>query len=102
VEPRDRRISALFVHYDKPKAFGAARTPIRDDSDRFHSSPLLKRIRDVALAGLKRQISNKQSFRHLIPICEASELIGKDKGQSATGEGRSFKHFEICGLITAS
>jgi hypothetical protein len=33
---------------------------------------------------------------------EASELIGKDRGQSATGEDRSFKHFEICGLITAS
>src|SRR4029453_9018851 len=95
MEPRDRRISALFVHYDKPKAFGATRTPIRDDGDRFHSSALLKRIRDVALAGLKRQISNKQSFRHLIPIClrllNLSARIGVNRRPVRTGASNTLK-----------
>jgi len=40
--------TTVFFNYNKPKAFGATRNPISDDTDRFHAPARLKRSRDIA------------------------------------------------------
>jgi hypothetical protein len=57
--------ATFFFHYNKAKTLRAACIPIRDDTDRFHSPALLKCSCDFLFRRLKRQISNKQFFRHL-------------------------------------
>jgi hypothetical protein len=59
VQGGDGLIGAFFRHGDESEAFGASGVPLGDDADRFHSSTLLERARDIAFRRLKRQISNK-------------------------------------------
>jgi len=65
IQLSDRLVSLFLAHGYETEALGTARISIRDDLNRFYSSELLKCSSDIAFCRLKRQISNKQFFRHL-------------------------------------
>jgi hypothetical protein len=55
-----------ILHIHERESFGAACFPIVDDPHRFNRACLAEQIRQFSLGGVKRQISNVQSFLHQI------------------------------------
>src|SRR5690349_10216651 len=66
------RLVRAVRHCHEPKAFGSACFAVRDDGDRFNRAVLCKCIIEIVFRRLERQISNKNLFRHLLPICKGT------------------------------
>jgi hypothetical protein len=72
-------VCILLSQFDKGEALRSARISISDKSHRVERTKLFKRSTDIVFCRLKRQISNKQFFRHFyLSVRELPELSGGD------------------------